>query len=263
MLFPESDRVLYRRNPLAEVICQLQFPTLLQIANELPSDFQQLIRESYPIFRQETGSPMIPPEMSQLLANLPANLQSGPIYFFDNEAGTRTVTLTRDSLAVTERSYTQWEVLRGEIETVRQAVEEVYAPSFYTRVGLRYQNILDRDALEIQDAPWAELLHPAIAGALGADEALASAVKGIGGAAEITISSLPDAAVRIQYGLVQGPPDKSAPFALDADFYTNQRSPYDQIPYILAAFNRLAGDLFRWAITERLRDALRPASLEE
>jgi uncharacterized protein (TIGR04255 family) len=255
--------VLYQRNPLAEVICQLQFPTVLQIATELPSAFQQRIRESYPVFRQETGTPDIPPGMSQLLANLPVNLQSGPIYFFDNEAGTRTVTLTRDAVALTERGYTRWEDLGTEIETVRSALEEIYVPSFYTRVGLRYQNILDPTPLGLQGAAWSQLLHPAIAGMLGVSDEITGDVTGLGGATEITISDLPDAAVRIQYGLVQAPPDRPAPFALDADFYTNQRSPFDQIPDILGTFNQLAGNLFRWAITERLRDALRPAPLAQ
>lgn len=263
MPFPESDRALYQRNPLAEVICQLQFPTVLPIATELPSDFQQRIRQAYPVFRQESGTPAMPAEMSQLLANLPVNLQSGPVYSFDSEAGTRTVTLTRDALAITERDYTRWEDLRTEIETVRSALEEIYVPSFYTRIGLRYQNILDPGALQLQGTGWAELLHPAIAGMLGVADEISSTVDGVGGAAEIAINDVPEAAVRIQYGLVQKPPDGPAPFALDADFYTNQRSPYDQVPDILETFNHLAGNLFRWAIKERLRDALRPTPLAQ
>jgi len=255
--------VLYERNPLAEVICQLQFPTVLQIATELPSDFQQRIRDAYPVFRQEAGTPAIPAEMSQLLANLPVNLQSGPIYSFDSEAGTRTVTLTRDALAITERAYTSWEDLRAEVATVRNALEEIYVPSFYTRIGLRYQNIFYPDTLELQGVTWGELLHPAIAGMLGVTEDISNAVEGVGGAAEIAIKDVPEAAVRIQYGLVQQPPDRPAPFALDADFYTSQRSPLDRVPDTLETFNHLAGNLFRWAIKERLRDALRPTPLAQ
>ena len=263
MPFPESSRVLYQHNPLAEVICQVQFPTILRIATELPSEFQQQIREFYPVFRQELGIPAMPPNVSQLLANLPINLQSGPVYFFDSESGSRTVVLTREALSITERKYTQWEDLRTEIEMLRGALQKIYAPSFYTRIGLRYQDVFNLAELDLQGSKWNQLLHPAIAGLLGAEDEIQGAVTGIGGAAEIAIAEVADAAVRVQYGLTQTPLNEAVSFALDADFYTNQRSPYERVTDILDIFNHLAGNLFRWAITERLRDALRPTPLAQ
>jgi hypothetical protein len=42
-LFPPSSRVVYRRAPLIEVVCQLRFPTLLSIESKPPADFQERI----------------------------------------------------------------------------------------------------------------------------------------------------------------------------------------------------------------------------
>lgn len=50
MPFPESKRVFYVKNPLAEVICQLRFPAILRIGAESPHEFQERIRDHLPLF---------------------------------------------------------------------------------------------------------------------------------------------------------------------------------------------------------------------
>jgi hypothetical protein len=40
MEFPEAERVIYSRNPLAEVACQLRFPRILALDERIPADFQ-------------------------------------------------------------------------------------------------------------------------------------------------------------------------------------------------------------------------------
>ena len=49
MPFPEATRVIYHKNPLTDVICQLRFPPILKIDSEIPSLFQDTIREQYPL----------------------------------------------------------------------------------------------------------------------------------------------------------------------------------------------------------------------
>ncbi|MBL8785507.1 MAG: TIGR04255 family protein, partial [Deltaproteobacteria bacterium] len=49
---PESPRVIYASNPLADVICQVRFPRILRIDNELPADFQDAIRGQFPHFAE-------------------------------------------------------------------------------------------------------------------------------------------------------------------------------------------------------------------
>jgi uncharacterized protein (TIGR04255 family) len=124
--FPETPRVVYERNPLAQVICQLRFPTILRIASELPAEFQQEIRDTYPVFQQEEALPGLPPEVSQVLENLPVRI-GGPegAYLFATADGQRTVALTRDFIAVTERDYSRWENLRAEIDRIKAAFERI------------------------------------------------------------------------------------------------------------------------------------------
>lgn len=70
-MFPEFlPRVIYRKRPSAEVLCQLRFPTILRIDTEPPAAFQEIIRRDYPNFqeRPKSGLPSgIPPQISRLL----------------------------------------------------------------------------------------------------------------------------------------------------------------------------------------------------
>ena len=58
-MFSTEPRCVYKNNQLAEVICQLRFPEILTIAANLPVDFQEAIRNEFPVYsvRQETPAP--------------------------------------------------------------------------------------------------------------------------------------------------------------------------------------------------------------
>ena len=43
-MFSNEPRCIYRKNQLAEVICQLRFPEILKISAEAPVAFQEAIR---------------------------------------------------------------------------------------------------------------------------------------------------------------------------------------------------------------------------
>lgn len=54
MPFPEVKRVIYKKNPLHQVICQLRFPPILKVDAEIPSIFQEKIRGEFPNFKETT-----------------------------------------------------------------------------------------------------------------------------------------------------------------------------------------------------------------
>ena len=54
--FPDAPRVMYERNPLVEVICQVRFPPVLRIEAQLPDAFQDRIRDVFPIYNDKMGS---------------------------------------------------------------------------------------------------------------------------------------------------------------------------------------------------------------
>ena len=68
MPFPDYGRVIYQRNPLIEVICQVRFPPVLRIDVEPPAAFQEAIRDEFEVLSEDAGieAPLpIPPEMAR------------------------------------------------------------------------------------------------------------------------------------------------------------------------------------------------------
>jgi uncharacterized protein (TIGR04255 family) len=108
MPFPESQRVIYRKNPLGEVICQLKFPTILQIKAEVPSKFQERIRSDFPLYEAEEATIPIPRDMPKKLVQLFSQF-SKPLagddidHRFISEDGNRIITLNPDFLALTDK----------------------------------------------------------------------------------------------------------------------------------------------------------------
>ena len=62
MHFEEFDRVEYKHNILFEVVFQASFPKIVKISQEVPAEFQDIVRkEGYPEFSQDI--PILPPGM--------------------------------------------------------------------------------------------------------------------------------------------------------------------------------------------------------
>ena len=264
MPFPPSDRVIFGHNPLAEVVCELRFPPILRIASEPPAEFQERIRAAYPNFQQTQPSVVfnagVPfqPQVNPGMTLVPsfAGGWAQPSFVFSNEAGTRTLTLTQESFSIAERDYSEWGHLRDEIDTLKAHLEAVYAPAFYSRTGLRYQDLITRADLGLDEVAWSELLNPAFAGLLGREAPVSNDVRRITSVVEIELADVADARVRLQHGLIEIPPPDR--YLIDSDFFATERSDLVTVLATLDAFNAHAGNLFRWAIADRLRDALQP-----
>ncbi len=256
MPFPESKRVIYRKNPLAEVICQLKFPTILAISAEEPADFQERIRSKYPLYRRAEGAE-VPREISDLLSRVGVKFLEDGTHTFLADDSSRFISLNKEFVAVTDKGYVRWEEFRERVELAKQAVEDVYQPAFYSRVGLRYQDIIDKASIGLAKASWDELLNPPIAGILGATE-VRNIVAHMRTEALLELSDvIPGGQVRILHGLAPSANGRHQYF-IDADFFTEERSGHDDVFAVLDHFNRLAGNFFRWTITPKLKRALHP-----
>ena len=108
--FPDAPRVIYDRNPLAEVICQVRFPPILRIEAQLPDAFQERVRNLFPVYQDNSRAGLagieLPEEMMQFVrANMPAAFQK-PGRAFSSEDGTWTITLSATDLLGNKASAT-------------------------------------------------------------------------------------------------------------------------------------------------------------
>lgn len=259
-LFPESPRVIYLKSPLTQVICQLRFPPILRIESHPPADFQDRIRTIFPMLERRTqnfGLPdNLPPEIARVLMG---NLPSGPNYLFQTEDKLNTLTLSTDSLSLSTTNYERWEGFKKLLDPPFDALTDIYKPSFLSRIGLRYQNSVRRDALGLEGRPWSDLLIPPILGALAEPQFEANIVE-IKKAIRATFPQGPGA-VFVQHGFGGENNRDQNIYLIDFDLYTEKT----EVPHavaILDDFHTRAGRAFRWCITPVLHERLGPQPVE-
>ena len=261
MPFPESPRVIYGKNPLVEVICQLRFPTILRIGRDQPADFQERVRQQYPLYALEDRPAELPKELASILAHVGLPRPSaGVAHRFETPDSQRLISLCQDFVALTERKYTTWELFRNQMAETENAIRQVYSPAFYSRIGLRYRDVISRSNLGMPEAKWTDLLQPQILGELGSTE-VSDAITSTKTQSVIRLTEIPGAEVSLAHGLVQYGDSRELCYMIDADFYVRGKDDSGEPFGILDTFNRLAGRLFRWAITDALHRTMGPQSI--
>ncbi|MDX2059488.1 MAG: TIGR04255 family protein [Gemmatimonadales bacterium] len=258
MPFPSSPRVVFKRNPLAEVICQLRFPPILAIS-AVPSEFQAPLRDEYPEYTRG-DSLVLPSPVGELLTslNIPAPVGVRHVFSTDSTRGDvkREIALSTDFLALTDTRYKRWDYFLPELERARTTFEGIYKPGPYSRIGLRYTNIIDRSAIPaVGSHSWTDLIKPPLLDALS-DPDVGGQVREFSANVVLDVPAVQGGKVRVSHGLRLS--DGRESFVIDADFFTENRSAATHVYDILESFHSVSGNLFRWAITPRLFDALEP-----
>lgn len=263
-VFPKSEKVIYDRPTLASVVCQVRFPAILKISTELPSAFQELIRGDYPVLSARQVTPFLPAglplEMVEVVKKSLASQKANRYEFVSADSSWR-VSLTNDSLALATAGYTRFENFIGRFQKVLAAISSVYKPAFFSRVSLRYQNVIQRSKLQISIAtPWAHLLRPHIAGMMGSEAA--DAVESLVGQAVIALGSY-SAKVLVNVALGEVAGTKEKVFVLDSDFHTTkERVSNDNVARVLQYFNQEAARFFRWCISDDLHRIMGPRPVD-
>lgn len=260
MKFPESPRVRYTRNPLVEVICQLRFPKILRIEAEAPVGFQEALRSQYPTLNTSRAIDL--QLSSELQIKLPSALIAQELtYEFIDKEGDWKIVLSGDFIALSTMKYKTWENFRERLITVVDLLVQHYSPSHFTRVGLRYQDLILRSELGLEQRPWRKLLQPAVLGTFAAEnlpeqdfvEALSVFACRLDYA---------DAILRVRYGLAREDESEELGYLIDADFYTENLLEINDATHYLDQFNRESGNFFRWCLRDELRQALQPQPIE-
>ncbi len=253
--FPEVDDIRLQRAPLAEVIAQVRFPPILRIADERPVEFQEKIRGRFPQWAEEE---------QVLIASGPAEQQSNvkkvpSIFRFQSADAKNTVSLALDFYALSTTDYAHWKDFWAELRRLQDAVQTVYAPSYATRLGLRYVNqftmsnsgvpsveelmtLLRPELMTLlRDKPWTlplELLTQLVLEGEKAPEKLA-----------------------LRIGFKQHVPE---PFILlDLDYFVEGSISFEQLEDFYQRAHDLIYRAFRWAIREDKLVLFEPLPVEE
>jgi uncharacterized protein (TIGR04255 family) len=257
--FPESQRAIYRKNPLVEVVCQLRFPAVLRVDVEPPAGFQSRIRAEYPVLNDKSNELLgLPPETPTIVANLlrtRGGKQPQAAYDFVSADGHWTLSLTREFLALTTNEYSRWEEFKQHLEGPMAALLQEYSPPWFTRIGLRYQDLVRRSVLKLEDRAWSDLLKPSIVGLLASSDLNLSVLQSF----TQTVMRLPGATnLTLRHGIAQASDNNELCYLIDNDFSVDERTSPTNVFATLDHFNQQSGRLFRWCITPELHSAMEP-----
>ncbi len=197
----------------------------------------------------QSGQPLLTP-VSQLGIR---------VYDFALPDGTLTLSLAQDFLSVQTSQYETWNVFRPYLELGIRALIDVYKPSFISRVGLRYQNLIVRSKLGLEGVAWKELLNPTITAELH-DEDIGPHV--LERFSNLTLKlNNNNERLTINHGLVIGENNEQS-YLIDADFYSGQTVEPDHAIQSFELLKRHSGRFFRWSISRALADGMEPRLLE-
>jgi uncharacterized protein (TIGR04255 family) len=265
MPFPDVPRVIYKKNPLVKVICQIKFPPILKIDAEIPAQFQEKIRIDFPNYsdKQEPRFELSPELRGKLSVDNLTNILALPKrknHEFSSEDNNWIVNLTSTFIAFSCEKYHKWEDFITRFSNVFEIFVNLYSPSSILRIGLRYIDVIKRSALNLVDTKWSDLLRPQILGLFGSSD-VEDRIDAFDCKYEVILSD-GKSKVRIITGFVDHIEDNERCFMVDSDFFNEEKNKIEEVQNKLLYFNQRASRLIQWCITEKLHNAMEPAKYE-
>jgi uncharacterized protein (TIGR04255 family) len=262
-MFSHEDRCIYRKNQLADVICQLRFPEILSISTNLPAEFQDAIRDEYPQYSSKTEptAPKLEGNPGNLsIVNQPSTIN----YQFASADGAWRINLTSKFISLSSNKYTSWEEFAKRLDKPLVAFIKIYKPAYFERVGLRYLNFISRNDLSLNGTPFSELFQQTYLGILADEEIREEQTTRVGVDAEFAVRGGCRAKIHAGPGLVKrnGQAEKEIKFIFDQGLYMSGNVPVNYSAGALETLHSQAFSIFRGAITDTLHDALEPFEIK-
>lgn len=270
MKIAPTPRVIYGKNPLAEVVCQIRFQRLDLSTASLERLQESLKGRGYGQRHDESSYNVVIEPVQEGSPPVPRIAEGDSIHHFSQPDGSSKISISREFIAFTSTNYGSWdEYLPGLLQAVIDFNHEIGTVAV-TRIGLRYRDVIERSVLGLDGTPWHDLIKPFLLGPL-ANDALWEDGELDESAFESQVSQylmrLDGCSLLLQTSLLTSVADASKAFLIDADFFHemdsdeecgNAASSSKELVALLETLHSNAGALFRRAITEKLHDALSP-----
>jgi uncharacterized protein (TIGR04255 family) len=159
---PEVEEVPLTNAPLVSVLAQVMFGSLLSIKNEEGvSRFQEVIREKYPVLKTEKNKT----STIDVVANSIVSTSEQTIWRFSDTDDVWRVSLSSEFVALETKKYSSREEFTKRLSEVLAAVTKQFNPGIMTRIGVRYVDRLEGDALN----KISSLVNPTLIGLLNSE----------------------------------------------------------------------------------------------
>lgn len=252
----DNKRVRYEKSPLVEVIFQLRFPTILSINAKQPVKFQELIRKQFPFYEEgieQQNELLITPAIGQAQVKTSQNKN----YSFVSSDNAYKINLTSTFIAVSTLNYTQWEHFREKIEYVVSIFEKVYEPAFYTRVGLRYIDVIERSTIGLLDRKWTDLMQPHVLGIVVNYE---DGINAYLSEAEFK-DQINNVVTKTHFEFVHANGNEETSLLIDCDYFKNETVSVGKVSELSEKLHNHSSNFLRTAIKDDLHNAMQPVEI--
>lgn len=261
MKIKKSDRVVFKRNPIKEIIGQISFPPNMEIQADLPVEFQKSISEDFPLFESQASDSMLI-EIDKNPAESQIHHEGRMTTFnFLSEDRKWRVSLAASSLTLTGREYTDWETFFPRLEDAFKKFKDIYSIPLVSRFGLRYRNLINKEELGLKNENWNNLIKDGVIGHLTNKEFFEGEIDDTDILASINAIQLKleELSLILQTGFTNIEGSDKKGFFIDADHYNAKNISINDVN-LEREFNVLhkqSGYTFRNCLEETLYNALK------
>lgn len=263
MPFDSKPRVKFNNDPLVEVVCQIVFVSRIK-EMDTPNKLIQLhdsIKNLLPLFRKAKSVSLDVNTDTQKVSHTET-----VVYEFLTIDESVRVSISPDNMSFVTNRYESKENFFNYIDAVYKALDVIFEIPLIKRVGLRYQDVIQRSRLGegFFDMPWNELLRGSLISIFEEDEIAKTTLLGAQSNFVIALGSISkDAKMNVKCSIVYHAETKEACFMIDSDYYTEEILAYDAALSFLHDANVKARDFFQWCIKPKLYDALLPEQIQQ
>ena len=225
---PPVKPVPFRRNYIRQAVCELRFPTLLEMEAKPPTTLQGRLRKEYPLY-QRIHSVNVGPGATETTDR----------HLFKSKDKAWTVAFNPSSISLETEAYVDFDPFAGRLRRMIESAADLIDSDFFTRVGLRYINAIPTGSKRAELGEWInpDLVTPLLSGAYGVVMQYSNEVRGtcVGGM------------YTFRHGFQPPDPGTTLEYVLDFDFYQESVAA-DEVRDLVKSFNEQCVSFFHWAV---------------
>lgn len=255
--FPEHDDVVFKRAPLSEVLCHIEFPSILALSDiSGVTGFQDALRSDYPKLDYESA---VDVALSEDSDELPQPL---PIWKLQDNATHWTVSIGLNFIALSTVKYSHFNEFSARLSKTLQALERTIAPSSFSWIGLRKTNQL-RHPNVTEPQGWFNLIRSELLSFYGSKAMTNQTFKDATFHAKFHIHDNENGILTISHGINEEDPTS---YMLDLDYMTNEPLSMDTSEAIVAKLKTYSDSItgcFHWCLKKDMAKYLDPIPRNE
>lgn len=231
----------YKRNFLRQVVCELRFPTLMELGEpKPPAILVNALRKEYPHLELAN-------EISIGIGN--GATGSNHAHIFRSSKLNWSVSLKQSSIAIETTTYTNYAQMKERVLRVIDAASKIIDSDFFTRVAIRYINTVNSGEDPREGWINSELVAPLLSGHF-------SGIQEFSGRLNLVAE---DGGCLLQHGTRWQKPhgmEEEVPlYVLDIDTYRNEVL-MEHIESALDSIHVQSFKLFDWSLGPKARESL-------